>query len=178
MGDVGALALGGALGTIAVITRQEIVLAIMGGVFVVEALSVMAQVTWFKYTQQALRRGPAHSSRWRRCTTTSRSRLEGDPGRRPLLDHHDAAVPGRPGDPEAAMTMKHLQDTTVLVLGLGESGPGDGALVRALRRAGARVADTRDDAAERWRRCASRCRGARCIGGALDAAARSAATVC
>ena len=44
MGDVGALALGGALGTIAVIVRQEIVLLIMGGVFVVETLSVMAQV--------------------------------------------------------------------------------------------------------------------------------------
>ncbi|MFZ2651380.1 MAG: phospho-N-acetylmuramoyl-pentapeptide-transferase [Burkholderiaceae bacterium] len=52
MGDVGALSLGGALGTIAVITRQEIVLGIMGGVFVVEALSVMVQVTWFKFTKQ------------------------------------------------------------------------------------------------------------------------------
>jgi phospho-N-acetylmuramoyl-pentapeptide-transferase len=51
MGDVGALSLGGALGTIAVITRQEIVLAIMGGVFVVEALSVIVQVLWFKYTK-------------------------------------------------------------------------------------------------------------------------------
>ena len=52
MGDVGALALGGALGTIAVITRQEIVLGIMGGIFVVEALSVMAQVAFFKYTKK------------------------------------------------------------------------------------------------------------------------------
>ncbi len=52
MGDVGALALGGALGTIAVIVRQEIVLAIMGGIFVVEALSVMLQVSWFKYTKK------------------------------------------------------------------------------------------------------------------------------
>ncbi|MFT4193382.1 phospho-N-acetylmuramoyl-pentapeptide-transferase [Ottowia sp.] len=52
MGDVGALALGGALGTIAVIVRQEIVLAVMGGIFVVEALSVMLQVTWFKYTRR------------------------------------------------------------------------------------------------------------------------------
>ena len=52
MGDVGALSLGGALGTIAVITRQEIVLGIMGGVFVVEALSVMAQVGYFKYTKR------------------------------------------------------------------------------------------------------------------------------
>ncbi len=52
MGDVGALALGGALGTVAVIVRQEIVLAIMGGIFVVEALSVMAQVSYFKYTKK------------------------------------------------------------------------------------------------------------------------------
>jgi phospho-N-acetylmuramoyl-pentapeptide-transferase len=52
MGDVGALSLGGALGTIAVITRQEILLGIMGGIFVVEALSVMVQVGWFKYTKK------------------------------------------------------------------------------------------------------------------------------
>jgi len=51
MGDVGALALGAALGTIAVIVRQEIVFAIMGGIFVVEAISVMAQVSYFKYTR-------------------------------------------------------------------------------------------------------------------------------
>ena len=67
MGDVGALALGGALGTIAVIVRQEIVLAIMGGIFVVEALSVMLQVTYFKYTkkkygtgQRILKMAPLH----------------------------------------------------------------------------------------------------------------------
>ncbi len=67
MGDVGALALGGALGTIAVITRQEIVLGIMGGIFVVEALSVMVQVSWFKYTKKrygegrrVLRMAPLH----------------------------------------------------------------------------------------------------------------------
>ena len=52
MGDVGALSLGGALGTIAVITRQEIVLGIMGGIFVAEALSVMIQVAWFKFTKR------------------------------------------------------------------------------------------------------------------------------
>ncbi len=52
MGDVGALALGAALGTVAVIVRQEIVLSIMGGIFVVEALSVMLQVSYFKYTKK------------------------------------------------------------------------------------------------------------------------------
>ena len=50
MGDVGALALGGALGTIAVLIRQEILLAVVGGVFVVETLSVIIQVTAFKLT--------------------------------------------------------------------------------------------------------------------------------
>ncbi|MDP3249233.1 MAG: phospho-N-acetylmuramoyl-pentapeptide-transferase [Polaromonas sp.] len=57
MGDVGALALGAALGTIAVIVRQEIVLAIMGGIFVVEALSVMLQVGYFKYTKRRFGQG-------------------------------------------------------------------------------------------------------------------------
>ena len=57
MGDVGALALGGALGTIAVIVRQEIVFFIMGGIFVVEAISVMAQVTYFKYTKKRFGEG-------------------------------------------------------------------------------------------------------------------------
>ncbi len=52
MGDVGALALGAALGVVAVIVRQELVLGIMGGVFVVEAISVMLQVSWFKYTKR------------------------------------------------------------------------------------------------------------------------------
>lgn len=62
MGDVGALALGGALGTIAVITRQEIVLFIMGGVFVVETISVMLQVTYFKSTggRRIFRMAPLH----------------------------------------------------------------------------------------------------------------------
>ena len=57
MGDVGALALGGALGVVAVIVRQEIVLAIMGGVFVVETLSVALQVLYFKYTRRRFGEG-------------------------------------------------------------------------------------------------------------------------
>jgi phospho-N-acetylmuramoyl-pentapeptide-transferase len=54
MGDVGALALGAALGTAAVIVRQEIVLFIMGGLFVVEAVSVMLQVGWYKRTKKRI----------------------------------------------------------------------------------------------------------------------------
>lgn len=54
MGDVGALALGAALGTVAVIIRQEFVLVIMGGLFVVEAISVMLQVSWYKRTKKRI----------------------------------------------------------------------------------------------------------------------------
>ncbi len=61
MGDVGALALGGALGMVAVVCRQEIVLVIMGGVFVVETLSVMIQVASFKLTgKRVFRMAPLH----------------------------------------------------------------------------------------------------------------------
>lgn len=61
MGDVGALALGAALGMVAVIVRQEIVLFIMGGVFVVETLSVIVQVTSFKLTgRRVFRMAPLH----------------------------------------------------------------------------------------------------------------------
>lgn len=62
MGDVGALALGGALGTVAVIVRQEVVLFIMGGVFVAETLSVMIQVLYFKYSggKRIFRMAPLH----------------------------------------------------------------------------------------------------------------------
>jgi phospho-N-acetylmuramoyl-pentapeptide-transferase len=61
MGDVGALALGAAIGTVAVIVRQEMVLLIMGGVFVVEAVSVMIQVASFKLTgKRVFRMAPLH----------------------------------------------------------------------------------------------------------------------
>ena len=67
MGDVGALALGAALGAVAVVARQEIVLFVMGGVFVAETVSVMVQVGYFKYTRRKygegrriLRMAPLH----------------------------------------------------------------------------------------------------------------------
>ena len=62
MGDVGALALGAALGTVAVVVRQEIVLFIMGGLFVAETLSVMLQVLYFKYSggKRIFRMAPLH----------------------------------------------------------------------------------------------------------------------
>jgi phospho-N-acetylmuramoyl-pentapeptide-transferase len=61
MGDVGSLSLGGALGTIAVITKQEIVLVIVGGIFVVEALSVIFQVASFRLCgRRIFRMAPLH----------------------------------------------------------------------------------------------------------------------
>ncbi|BAL26013.1 phospho-N-acetylmuramoyl-pentapeptide-transferase [Azoarcus sp. KH32C] len=62
MGDVGALALGAALGTVAVVVRQEIVLFIMGGLFVAETMSVMVQVLYFKYSggKRIFRMAPLH----------------------------------------------------------------------------------------------------------------------
>ncbi len=61
MGDIGALALGAAIGTVAVVVRQEIVLAIMGGVFVVETVSVIIQVASFKLTgRRVFRMAPLH----------------------------------------------------------------------------------------------------------------------
>ncbi|WP_417068327.1 phospho-N-acetylmuramoyl-pentapeptide-transferase [Niveibacterium terrae] len=62
MGDVGALALGAAMGTVAIIVRQEVVLFIMGGLFVAEALSVMVQVGYFRYTggKRIFRMAPLH----------------------------------------------------------------------------------------------------------------------
>jgi phospho-N-acetylmuramoyl-pentapeptide-transferase len=61
MGDIGALALGAVLGTVAVIVRQELVLVIMGGIFVIETLSVMIQVASFKLTgKRVFRMAPIH----------------------------------------------------------------------------------------------------------------------
>jgi len=61
MGDVGSLSLGGALGTLAVITKQEIVLAVVGGIFVIETVSVIIQVASFKLTgKRVFRMAPIH----------------------------------------------------------------------------------------------------------------------
>ncbi|HUF46882.1 MAG TPA: phospho-N-acetylmuramoyl-pentapeptide-transferase [Vicinamibacterales bacterium] len=61
MGDVGSLALGGALGTVAVLTKQELLLPIVGGIFVLEGLSVIIQVAWFRLTgRRVFRMAPLH----------------------------------------------------------------------------------------------------------------------
>ena len=64
MGDMGSLSLGAALGTIAVVTKQEFLLVIVGGIFVIEALSVIIQVISYKYERRGF-------SEWRPFITTS-----------------------------------------------------------------------------------------------------------
>ena len=164
MGDVGALALGGALGTMAVIMRQEIVLAIMGGIFVVEALSVMVQVTWFKYTKKRTAKAGA-SSRWRRCTTISRRRgwKETQVVVRFWIITMLLCLVGLV-DVEAALDEPTAEIKRVLVLGLGESGL---AMARWCARAGA---GARGGHARSRRRLAGCARNAP---GAVRSAARS-----
>lgn len=53
MGDVGSLAIGGALGTVAILTKQEFLLPFIGGIFIIEAISVMLQVSFFKFTKRS-----------------------------------------------------------------------------------------------------------------------------
>jgi phospho-N-acetylmuramoyl-pentapeptide-transferase len=158
MGDVGALALGAALGTVAVIVRQEIVLLIMGGVFVAETLSVMLQVGYFKYTKKTPRRGrrilrmaPLHhhfeQTGWKETQVVVRfwiitimlvlvglSSLKFERSLRSLP----------PEGARPAGGMMELKGTRVLVVGLGESGL---AMAKWLHRQGAhvRVADSRDN---------------------------------
>jgi UDP-N-acetylmuramoylalanine--D-glutamate ligase len=117
------LALGAALGTIAVIVRQEIVLAIMGGIFVVEALSVMLQVTYFKYTKKKFGQGrrlfkmaPLHHHFEKR-------RLEGNAGCGAFLDHHHAVVSGGSVDPEIAMKLANIPESKPLPEGGMEAVP-------------------------------------------------------
>ena len=95
MGDTGSLSLGGALGAIAVAAKHEIVLAIIGGLFVLETASVIIQVASFKTDRQArLRHGAAASS-------LRAEGLEGTHHRHPLLDHRHRAGADRPVDAEA-----------------------------------------------------------------------------
>jgi len=97
MGDSGSLALGGGLGAVAVATKHEIVLAIVGGLFVLETVSVVVQVTSFKLTgKRVFRMAPIHHHFERLGWAEPHNRD-------PVLDHFGHAGARRPGDPEAAI---------------------------------------------------------------------------
>ena len=97
MGDTGSLALGGLLGSVAVATKHEIVLGIVGGLFVLEAVSVIVQVVSFKLTgKRVFRMAPIHHHFEQKGWTEAA-------GGHPLLDHLRHAGAGRPVDAEAAV---------------------------------------------------------------------------
>ncbi len=133
MGDTGSLALGMALGCLAVVTKTEFVVIIIGGLFVAEALSVMIQVFYYKKTKKRIfLMAPAAPS-------LREEGLVGDEGGRALLDCFGHAGRARLrrvlrrnldgggigyGEPEDACRQKHAPESLgrVLVLGLGKSG--------------------------------------------------------
>lgn len=137
MGDVGALALGAALGTIAVIVRQEIVLFIMGGIFVAETFSVMLQVSYFKFTKKKFGTGKGYS-KWHHYITILKKWLERNSSCCSVLDYHNVVVLDWHINFEAEIVikMKNLQGKNVLILGLGVSGL---AMARWCVRLGANV---------------------------------------
>ena len=128
MGDVGALALGAALGTIAVIVRQEIVLFIMGGVFVAETISVMMQVAYFKYTKRKYGDGPPHLPDGAAASPLRSRRRQGIAGGGALLDRHDDAGPVRPFLLEAEVGDDRTARQACGGDRAGRVGPGDGPL--------------------------------------------------
>ena len=117
MGDVGSLALGGAIGSVAVITKQEILLVIVGGLFVIETLSVIIQVASFKL------RGQARLPHGADPPPLRARRLGRAEGHRPLLDPGRSSSRCRALDAEAAMNERPGSSTAtverVLVFGLG-----------------------------------------------------------
>jgi len=141
MGDTGSLAFGGALGTVAVITKHEIVLAIIGGLFVLEAVSVMIQVASFKMTgKRVFRMAPIHhhfeKMGWLESTVVIR-----------FLDHCGDPRTGRSIEPEVAlMDLPFAKGKHYAVLGLGKSGR---SAVRALLASGAQVTAWDDHEAAR-----------------------------
>ncbi len=95
MGDTGSLALGGMIGTVAVATKHEIVMAIIGGLFVIETLSVIIQVGFFKMTgRRVFLMAPIHHHFEKKGWTESQV-VD------PLLDHRRRPGAGRPFDAEA-----------------------------------------------------------------------------
>ena len=135
MGDTGSLALGGMLGTIAVATKHEIVLAIIGGLFVLEAVSVIVQVRFVQAHRQARVPDGADPPPFRAA------RLDRAADRDPVLDHLGRARAGRALHAEAAVMIPvtSFAGKKVAVFGLGGSGLASCAGARGRRRRGDRL---------------------------------------
>ena len=104
MGDTGSLALGGLLGYVALVLRQEVLLGLVGAVFVAEALSVMLQVYYFKYTRIRLRRGASHLPHEPAAPSLPEARLERVAGGRALLARRRDARDRGTGDASPAVS--------------------------------------------------------------------------
>ncbi len=106
MGDTGSLALGGMIGTIAVATKHEIVLAVIGGLFVLEAVSVIVQVAVVQADRQA--RVPDGAA----ASSLRAEGLDRAADRDPLLDHRGGPRARRPLDAEAAVSREDVGEST------------------------------------------------------------------
>ena len=137
MGDTGSLAIGGMIGVVAICCKQELLLAVVGGVFVIEAVSVILQVLSFKLTGKRHFRHVADSSSLRA------ERLEGKYRDRPVLDSLGHLRAARPGHPEVAMKPDYT-NKNVAVLGAGLSGKA-AALLLAEEGAKVTVLDSADE---------------------------------
>ena len=127
MGDTGSLAIGGLIGVVAICCKQELLLAVVGGVFVIEAVSVILQVLSFKLTgKRIFAMSPIHHhfelSGWKENTVIVRFWiLSGD------------LCAARTGDTEAEVKMGRYENKKVAVLGAGLSGTAAALLLAAAR---------------------------------------------
>ena len=108
MGDTGSLALGGLIGYIAIVIRQEFMLFFVGGIFVIEALSVMMQVSYFKYTRRRYGEGRRIFLMRPAAPSFPAKGLDRIAGRRSLLAHQRHAGGDGAGDGEAEIVNRRL----------------------------------------------------------------------
>ncbi len=138
MGDTGSLAIGGSFGTLAILLKSEFLLVIIGGVFVVEALSVMIQIGTYKYFRRTRGREYADSHRvfldGADPPSLRETRLEGADGGGSLLDLRDLLRAGRDGHAQAAMSRIddwRASGREVSVAGMARSGTAAARLLHA-----------------------------------------------
>ena len=150
MGDVGSLALGAALGTVAILIKQELLLGIVGGVFVLEALSVIIQVASFKLTgQRVFKMAPIHHHfeliGWSEPKVISRFVIVGDYFRVAQPDNAEASLM-RSSEQQLDVRACDGKRRVTRASGAARSGI---AAAELLARRGARVtlSDTRDEVA-------------------------------
>ena len=125
MGDTGSLAIGGMIGVVAICCKQELLLVVVGGVFVIEAVSVILQVMSFKLTGKRI---------FRHVSASSSLRIDGLEGKhrhRSVLDSVDHLRVAWSGDTETEMKTVRYKNQNIAVLGAGLSGSAAALLLRS-----------------------------------------------